>query len=109
MPRGATNRQHALSPVNFEKLPALLDTLREHFEWIVLDGVSFASSPDAAWFSEACDGTLFVVGQNAPGFGGLNDALNQIPPDRMVGLVVNQGITPHKRGFRVRIKLGRRA
>jgi hypothetical protein len=109
MPRGAANRQHALSSIDFENLPPLLATLREHFEWIVFDGVSFGTSPDAAWFTEVCDATLFVVGQGSPGFGGLDDALRQIPVDRLAGIVMNAGARALKRGFKVRIRLGRRA
>ena len=109
MPRGALRSLSPISSVNYEPLPELLSTLHQHFDWIVFDGVSFGTSPDAAWFSQACDGTLLVVGQSAPGFGGLNDALGQIAADRLVGLVMNKGITPHKRAFRVRIRLGRKA
>ena len=41
MPRGA-QRSNALNNVDFEPLPTLLEVLRSHFEWIILDGTSFS-------------------------------------------------------------------
>lgn len=109
MPRG-TQRSNALNPVDFEPLPALLEVLRSHFEWIVIDGTSFSESPDAQWLASLADGNLLVVRQGLPTFSQVQDSLRRIPPERLVGVVMNQRQAKRRRfRFRARIRWTRAA
>lgn len=101
MPRG-TGRSNALNNVDFEPLPVLLEVLRSHFEWIILDGASFSLSADAQWLAALADGNLLVVRQGAATFSGVQDSLRRIPPERLVGVVMNE--RKLKSGLRLRIR-----
>lgn len=99
MPRGrAISRS-----LDFTNLPRLLQYLRRHFEWIVLDGTSFATAPDAEWLSSVADGTLVVTQGGSVNFDAFQDTLLRIPQDRMVGVVFNQR-QPPKESFKVRLR-----
>ncbi len=100
MPRGS-GRSNALNNVDFEPLPALLEVLRSHFEWIVLDGASFSLSADAQWLAALADGNLLVVRQGTTTFNGVQDSLRRIPPERLVGVVLNE----RKRKFGIRCRI----
>lgn len=104
MPRGA-GRSNALNSLDFEPLPVLLEVLRSHFEWIILDGATFSISADAQWLASLADGNLLVVREGAPTFSGLQDSLNRIPPEKLVGVVMNQ--RRMKTGLRLRVKYAR--
>ncbi len=75
--------------LDFGPLQALLDAMRPHFEWIVLDGAAFASCPDAQWLSASTDGTLLVVRENASSFGSVQASLASIHPEKLIGIVFN--------------------
>ena len=75
---------------DFSPLPLLLEILRTQFEWIIVDGAAFASSPDARWLTAVTDGTLVVVRESASSFGAVQESLAGVPPDRLVGVVFNQ-------------------
>lgn len=106
MPRGTPN-SNVLNQVDFEPLPVLLEVLRSHFEWIVIDGTSFSESPDAQWLAALADGNLLVVRQGLATFNQVNDALRRIPPERLVGVVMNQRKAPRRRWFQFRVKIRR--
>ncbi len=105
MPRG-TQRSNALNSVDFEPLPSLLEVLRSHFEWIILDGTSFSISADAQWLAALADGNLLVVRQGGPTFNGVQDSLKRIPPERLVGVVMNER-KARKPAFRCRVRYAR--
>jgi Mrp family chromosome partitioning ATPase len=86
---GARRLTTELQP-GFTPLPHLLEILRWQFEWIIVDGAAFASSPDARWLPAVTDGTLLVVRESASSFGAVQESLASIPPERLVGVVFNQ-------------------
>jgi Mrp family chromosome partitioning ATPase len=92
--------------LDLEPLPRLLGVVREHFEWIIVDGAAFASCPEARWLTAVADGTLLVVRESASSFGAVQESLASIPPERLVGVVFNQCKSKPKVRLRVRIKLG---
>jgi Mrp family chromosome partitioning ATPase len=87
MARGGSQPSRNL---DFTPLPHLLEILRWQFEWIIVDGAAFASSPDARWLPAVTDGTLLVVRESASSFGAVQESLASIPPERLVGVVFNQ-------------------
>jgi Mrp family chromosome partitioning ATPase len=99
MPRGrAISRS-----LDFTNLPRLLAQLRRHFEWVVLDGTSFATAPDAEWLSSVADGTLLVTQGGTVNFDAFQDTVQRIPQERMVGVVFNERPQP-KESFKLRLK-----
>lgn len=86
MARGGSVPSHSL---DFGLLQVLLEALRPDFEWIVLDGTSFASCPDAQLLSASTDGTLLVVRENASTFGAVQASVASIPPEKLIGVVFN--------------------
>jgi Mrp family chromosome partitioning ATPase len=103
MPRGKASERSPARSMDFAPLPGLLAQLREHFEWVVLDGMAFSDSPDAEWLSSVTDGTIFVTQVGTSKFDVLQDALRRIPEDRMVGVVFNER-PPQRRRFRLRLR-----
>jgi Mrp family chromosome partitioning ATPase len=99
MPRGRVPGRS----IDFAPLPRLLTQLRRHFEWIILDGTSFATSPDAEWLSSAADGTLLVAQGGTAKFDATTESLVRIPADRMLGVVFNNR-PPQRGAFKVRIR-----
>ncbi|MEO5923966.1 MAG: hypothetical protein ABIR70_09080 [Bryobacteraceae bacterium] len=99
MPRGRTSARS----IDFTNLPRLFAQLRRKFEWIVLDGASFATSPDAEWLSSVADGTLVVTQGGTIGFDAFQDTLLRIPEERRVGVVFNTRPQP-KESFKLRLR-----
>ena len=99
MPRGRSTAR----ALDFTNLPRLFANLRRHFEWIVLDGTSFATAPDAEWLTSVSDGTILVTQGGSVEFGGFQDTLMRIPQERMVGVVFNQRPQPRET-FKLRLK-----
>ncbi len=84
MPRGRTTSR----VLDFTNLPRLFANLRRHFEWIVLDGTSFATAPDAEWLTSVADGTMVVAQGGSADFSASQDTLMRIPQERLVGVAV---------------------
>ena len=99
MPRGRV----AGRAIDFGPLPRLLAQVRKNFEWVILDGASFASSPDAEWLSSVVDGTLLVAQGGTAKFEALKNSLWRIPEDRMAGVVFNERPVPTP-SFRARLR-----
>jgi Mrp family chromosome partitioning ATPase len=99
MPRGRAPGR----PMDFTQLPALLAHMRQQFEWVVLDGASFASSPDAEWLSAVVDGTLLVTQGGTVKFDAFQNSLVKVPEGRLVGVVFNERTQPSP-SFRVRLR-----
>jgi protein-tyrosine kinase len=101
MARGAVS---ASGTTNLEPLPRLISALRDHFDWIIVDGSAFASCADAPWLASVADGSLLVVRESVSSFGAVHDSIASIPPDRLVGIVFNERKPPPKPLLRIRFK-----
>jgi Mrp family chromosome partitioning ATPase len=118
MARGTEKtKNHELKPtlpsrswreLNLAPLPVLLEAVRAHFDWIIVDGAAFAVCPDAPWLTSVTDGSLLVISENASGFCAVEESLANIPPERFVGVVFNKRGRKSKFKVRLRIRLGRR-
>ena len=78
-----------IDPVDFRRLPILLEKLRESFDWIILDGPAFRESSDAELTASYADANLLVVRKNHTAFEDVAQALNAIPAERVLGIVFN--------------------
>jgi len=102
MPPGS--REVGAGSADLTQLPQLLATLQEHFAWIVLDGASFSTSPEAPWLAAVCDGTVMVARRGGATPELLKSTLAHVPSGNMVGIVMNQKEMPKPSGFRVKIR-----
>jgi Mrp family chromosome partitioning ATPase len=93
-----------VSQTDFEPLPALITSLRQHFDWVIIDGPSIHSLAPAEWVLAAADATLFVVREGAPSFDNLGDALSRVPRERLAGVVMNRMVAP-KRSWLPKIRI----
>lgn len=78
-----------IDPVDFRRLPLLLEKLRDSFDWIILDGPAFNGSSDAELTANFADANLLVVRKNRTEFRDAARALNGIPAERVLGVVFN--------------------
>jgi protein-tyrosine kinase len=117
MARGTEKASHELKPtlpsrswreLNLARLPDLLEAVRPHFDWIIVDGAAFAVCPDAPWLTSVTDGTLLVISENSSGFCAVQESLASIPPERFVGVVFNKRTRQSGFKLRLRIRVGRR-
>jgi Mrp family chromosome partitioning ATPase len=103
MPRGRVTGRS----IDFSQLQRLLSLMRRQFEWVIFDGASFATSPDAEWFSSVTDGTVLVTQGGTVGFGDFQESLMKVPEGRMVGVVFNQR-KPASPAFGLRLRFSGR-
>jgi Mrp family chromosome partitioning ATPase len=89
---------------DFEPLPALVHEVRQHFDWVLIDGPAIHSSASAEWVSATADATLVVVREGGPSFDNLAGALERIPNGRLAGIVMNR-MPMARRGWFPRIRI----
>jgi Mrp family chromosome partitioning ATPase len=115
--RVAGTSLHLLTPgrlpqvtgLDAEPFPHLLNELRPHFEWIIVDGPAFQEAPEAGWLAATCNGTLLVVREGKPLFGDVQEALLRIPAEGLVGVVMNERSVEKKSWLpKVRLRFGPR-
>jgi Mrp family chromosome partitioning ATPase len=99
MPRGRVTGR----VIDFSPLQSLLSQIRRQFEWVVLDGASFSTSPDAEWLASVTDGTVLVTQGGTVGFSDFQDSLLKVPEGHLVGVVFNQRAQP-KQSFGLRLR-----
>jgi len=71
------------------RLEALLEEARQRYDYIVLDTPPFVPIPDCRLIAKCVDGFLIVVAAHRTPRGVLAEALDQIDPAKVVGLVFN--------------------
>ncbi len=83
---------NSLPLLNSERFQYLLNGLRDHFDYVLIDAPPIGLVIDAAQIAKYCDGTLLVVGFNAVRRQELIDAKAQIDQTGcpILGTVLNQ-------------------
>jgi capsular exopolysaccharide synthesis family protein len=76
------------------QLEALLTEARRHYDFIVLDAPPLLPVFDAALLSRAVDGVLVVVAANRTPRRLLGEALNQLDPSKVLGIIFNGDARP---------------
>ncbi len=94
---------------DFEPLPKLIDALRPHYDWIVIDAPAIHDAASAEWVVAAADVAMLVVREGQTSFDNLGDAIARIPPGRLAGVVMNKIAPVRKKSWlpklpKVRIK-----
>jgi len=75
--------------LNLKECRALLDALRAHFDWVILDSPPLLFAADANLLATMCDGTVLVVRIGSTTFDSVSRALQSLCENNVLGIVVN--------------------
>ncbi len=78
-----------LELLNLKTCRSLIDGLRNHFDWVVLDSPPLLFAADANLLSTMCDGTVLVVRIGSTTFDSVSRALQSLCENNVLGIVVN--------------------
>jgi capsular exopolysaccharide synthesis family protein len=77
-----------------ERLPLLLNQARERYEYVVIDTPPIVPVVDSALLARVVDGVLVVVSANKTPRKLLEEALNELDPSKVVGIIFNNDERP---------------
>ena len=78
-----------LELLNIKECKALIDALRNHFDWVILDSPPLLFAADGNLLSTMCDGTILVVRIGTTTFDSVTRALQSLCENNVLGVVVN--------------------
>jgi receptor protein-tyrosine kinase len=78
-----------LELLNLKECRALIDGLRSHFDWVILDSPPLLFAADGNLLATMCDGTLLVVRIGTTTFDSVTRALQSLCENNVLGVVVN--------------------
>ncbi len=78
-----------LELLNLKECRALIDGLRHHFDWVILDSPPLLFAADGNLLSTMCDGTILVVRIGTTTFDSVTRALQSLCENNVLGVVVN--------------------
>ena len=78
-----------LELLNLKECKALIEALRNHFDWVILDSPPLLFAADANLLATMCDGTILVVRIGATTFDSVTRALQSLCENNVIGTVVN--------------------
>ncbi len=78
-----------LELLNLKECKALIDALRSHFDWVILDSPPLLFAADGNLLATMCDGTILVVRIGATTFDSVTRALQSLCENNVLGIVVN--------------------
>ncbi|MBV9763882.1 MAG: CpsD/CapB family tyrosine-protein kinase [Acidobacteriaceae bacterium] len=78
-----------LELLNLKECKLLLETAREHFDWVILDSPPLLFAADGNLLATMCDGTILVVRIGTTTFDSVTRALQSLCENNILGIVVN--------------------
>lgn len=78
-----------LELLNQRECKALIDGLRNHFDWVILDSPPLLFAADGNLLATMCDGTILVVRIGTTTFDSVTRALQSLCENNVLGIVVN--------------------
>ncbi len=78
-----------LELLNFKECGALIDGLRNHFDWVILDSPPLLFAADGNLLATMCDGTILVVRIGTTTFDSVTRAMQSLCENNVLGVVVN--------------------
>lgn len=78
-----------LELLNLKECKALIDALRTHFDWVILDSPPLLFAADGNLLATMCDGTILVVRIGTTTFDSVTRALQSLCENNVLGVVVN--------------------
>lgn len=82
-------RNDAAGVVTSEDMAALLQQVREDYDWVVIDTPPATIRPEASLLGPLVDGVLFVVGAGRTKADVARRAIGRVGGDRIIGVVLN--------------------
>jgi receptor protein-tyrosine kinase len=81
--------QNPLELLNLKECKALIEGLRTHFDWVILDSPPLLFAADGNLLATMCDGTILVVRIGTTTFDSVSRALQSLCENNVLGVVVN--------------------
>jgi protein-tyrosine kinase len=78
-----------LELLNLKECRALIQALRDHFDWVILDSPPLLFAADGNLLATMCDGTILVVRIGSTTFDSVTRALQSLCENNVLGTVVN--------------------
>lgn len=78
-----------LELLNLKECKALIQSVRDHFDWVILDSPPLLFAADGNLLSTMCDGTILVVRIGSTTFDSVSRALQSLCENNVLGIVVN--------------------
>jgi protein-tyrosine kinase len=78
-----------LELLNLKECRALIQGLRDHFDWVILDSPPLLFAADGNLLATMCDGTILVVRIGTTTFDSVTRALQSLCENNVIGIVVN--------------------
>lgn len=78
-----------LELLNLVQCRTLIDDLRNHFDWVILDSPPLLFAADGNLLSTMCDGTILVVRIGTTTFDSVTRAMQSLCENNVLGVVVN--------------------
>lgn len=78
-----------LELLNLKECKALIDALRDHFDWVIIDSPPLLFTADGNLLSTICDATVLVVRIGATTFDSVTRAMQSLCENNVIGIVVN--------------------
>src|SRR5579875_2362530 len=78
-----------LELLNLKECKALIDGLRNHFDWVILDSPPLLFAADGNLLATMCDGTILVVRIGTTTFDSVSRAIQSLCENNVLGVVVN--------------------
>src|SRR3954447_17552736 len=78
-----------LELLNLGECRTLIDDLRNHFDWVILDSPPLLFAADGNLLSTMCDGTILVVRIGTTTFDSVTRAMQSLCENNVLGVVVN--------------------
>lgn len=78
-----------LELLNLTQCRTLIDDLRNHFDWVILDSPPLLFAADGNLLSTMCDGTILVVRIGTTTFDSVTRAMQSLCENNVLGVVVN--------------------
>jgi protein-tyrosine kinase len=78
-----------LELLNLRECKNLIEQMRDHFDWVILDSPPLLFAADANLLSSMCDGIILVVRIGATTFDAVSRAIPSISENNILGVVVN--------------------
>ncbi|MFL6354012.1 MAG: tyrosine-protein kinase family protein [Bryobacteraceae bacterium] len=78
-----------LELLNLRECKNLIDQVRDHFDWVILDSPPLLFAADANLLASMCDGTILVVRIGTTTFDSVSRAVPSLSENNVLGVVVN--------------------
>jgi protein-tyrosine kinase len=78
-----------LELLNLKECKALIQAVRDHFDWVILDSPPLLFAADGNLLATMCDGTILVVRIGSTTFDSVTRALQSLCENNVLGIVVN--------------------